>query len=331
MLLTKKNDAIDYLKAFAAIFVVLHHAIVYLDLNRTSILWQAVLNIIMYTHVPLFFTVAGYLCYKQHFGTYIRKKFLRLLVPFFLFSALKIFYSVFISNEFAHVGSIGTQIFDAVVLGKLYWFPYAMFLSYCLAVIFWKPKKETASKAQNLLLLGSLVGLILLNISFYLPEVPFLLWFQAGVTLQHFVFFLAGMFIRQNQQKLAPALTKYPWLILCLCLCLILLASCLLLRDGWHYSYFATVLLSCGTLPIMLMICRKLPQNIRPLKLAAKYSLQIMFFDSFFKVILFALLQRFVAMDIALVLLTSACNLVLTVVCCLIIEKIPYLRVLFGL
>ena len=82
---------------------------------------------------------------------------------------------------------------------------------------------------------------------------------------------------------------------------------------------------------VLLEICRNLPQNLTLLKLAGNYSLQIMFFDSFNKVILFALLQRFFHMDLMLILMGVALNLLITIVSCTVIKKIPCVRTLFGL
>ena len=328
---TRKSDTIDYLKAFAAIFVVLHHAIIYIDADRQALVWEILRNLVMSTHVPLFFTVAGFLCYRQDFKTYIRKKLSRLLVPFFLFSGLKLVYSIFVSNDFAHGGSIGSQLFDAFIIGRLYWFPYAILISYCLAPLFWTPKNETPTNFRRIAVALAIVGLVLVNRRYYLPDIQLLSYFQVGSALRFFVYFLVGIYVRQNQELLRTHFRKRKWILIPLCLGLMAFASFLLVWKRNQYQYSTDVVLAFSFMTVLFAICRKLPANIRPLKLLGKYSLQVMFFDSFNKVVLFAVLQHFTGSTPLLILAAVVCNLLATCLCCLVIERIPRVRTLFGL
>ena len=330
-LLTKKNDAIDYLKAFAAIFVVLHHAILYMNADQHSVFWLVLRNTIMYTHVPLFFVVSGYLCYKQNFKAYIQKKALRILVPFFLFSFLKLFYSFFISSEFSHGTSIGAQLFSAFVGGSLYWFPYAILLSYCFAVFFWTPKNEDPPLLKKVAVPVMIICMIFVNARYYLPDFKALSYFQLGSALRFFVFFLIGMLIRQHTEKLSLFFNRKKHFILPICLILMAVSSYWLVRNQDSYNYLSEFVLALSFMVVLLEICRKLPRDLTLLKLAGNYSLQIMFFDSFNKVILFSLLPRFFSMNLTLILLAVILNLLITIVSCTIIRKIPCLRTLFGL
>lgn len=331
MLQTRKIDSIDYLKGFAAIFVVLHHAIVYMGLEGTSLIWQVLLNVIMLTHVPLFFVLAGFLCYKQNFGKYIQKKALRILLPFFIFSSLKLIYSLFISDEFAHGTTLEAQLISAYVRGGLYWFPYAITLCYCFAVCFWTPKQETASRFKKLLVPVVLVCLILVNCRYYLPDYKILTYLQLGQAIRFFVFFLIGMMIRQHKEKLSHLFRKYQELILFASLLIMGLCSWMLIRLHGHYNYPADLALGLSTMVVLFCISRILPNNWKPLKLAGKYSLQIMFFDSFNKVILLKLLPRFIPFSLPLIVVAVVLNLLITIIACQIIERIPRVRILFGL
>ena len=330
-MLTKKSSTIDYLKALAAIFVVVHHAILYAHADEHSVIWLIVRNAIMSTHVPLFFVIAGYLCHQQNFKTYIQKKTLRILVPFFLFSGLKLFYSIFISNEFSHGTSIGAQIFSAFICGSLYWFPYAILMSYCFAVLYWSPKNENPSLFKKVAVPVTIVCLIIVNKLYYLPDFKALTYFQLGSALRFFVFFLIGMFLKQHNQKLFSFYNRKKDVIIPVCLVLMAVASWWLIKNQGTYNYLSDFLLALSFMVVLLEICRNLPQNLTLLKLAGNYSLQIMFFDSFNKVILFALLQRFFHMDLMLILMGFALNLLITIVSCTVIKKIPCVRTLFGL
>ena len=309
----------------------MHHAILYTGVAESSLIWKTVLNMIMFTHVPLFFLVAGFLCYKQPFGKYIQKKALRILVPFFLFSALKLIYSTLISNEFAHGDSLWTQVFSAFVIGSLYWFPYAIMLCYCFAVLFWTGKGETATQFKKLLISVVLIFLILVNCRYYLPDFKVLTPFQLGNAIRFFVFFLIGMMIRQHQDKFSRLFGKYRCPILTASLLILIGSSYLVLQAHGSHFYPAELTLALSTMIILIAVSKALPQNLKILKLAGKYSLQIMFFDSFNKVILFALLPRLISFDLLLIALAVALNLLITFTACLMIEKIPRLRTLFGL
>ena len=328
---TKKSNSIEYLQGCAAIFVVLHHAILYTGVEQSSLIWQIGLNMVMMTHVPLFFVIAGFLCYRQPFGRYIQKKALRILVPFFLFSALKLFYSTFISNEFAHGDSLWAQVFSAFVVGSLYWFPYAIVLCYCFAVFFWTGKQETAPTSKKLLTLGVLIGLILINCRWYLPDFNALTFFQVGNAIRFFVFFLIGMMIRQYQEKLSLLFRNYQPLIIALSLLVMAISSYFVIQSHGAHNYPAELPLGLSTMVILFAISKVIPQNLKPLHLAGKYSLQIMFFDSFNKVILFALLPRFIPFPLPLILVEVVLNLLITCIACQIIERSPRIRTLFGL
>lgn len=328
---TTKSNSIEYLKGFAAIFVVLHHAILYTGAEQTSPIWQIGLNMVMMTHVPLFFVIAGFLCHKQPFGPYLQKKALRILVPFFLFSALKLFYSTFISSEFAHGDSLWAQVFSAFVVGSLYWFPYAIVLCYCFAIFFWTDKGEPATKSKKLPALVVLIGLIFVNCRWYLPDFKVLTILQVGNAIRFFVFFLVGMMIRQYREKLSKLFHKYQPLIITLSMLVLALCSYLVFQSHGAHNYPAELSLGLSTMVILLAISKAIPQNLNVLHLAGKYSLQIMFFDSFNKVFLFALLPRLIPFNLPLILVAVVLNLLITCVACLIIEKIPLVRTLFGL
>ena len=330
-LLTKKSNTIDYLKALAAIFVVVHHAILYVQADAHSVIWLILRNAILNTHVPLFLVIAGFLCYRQNFKTYIQKKILRILVPFFLFSGLKLFYSIFISSEFSHGTTIGAQIFSAFVCGSLYWFPYAILLIYCFAVLYWTSKNETPTLFKKVAVPVTIVCLVLINRRYYLPGFKALTYFQLGSAVRFFVFFLIGMFLRQHSLGLAAFYNRKKYMILPCCLVLMAVTSWLLVRNQGTYNYLSEFVLALSFMVVLLEICRKLPQNLALLKLAGNYSLQIMFFDSFNKVILFALLQRFFHMDLLLILIAVILNLLITLAACTVIKKIPLIRTLFGL
>ena len=73
------------------------------------------------------------------------------------------------------------------------------------------------------------------------------------------------------------------------------------------------------------------PKHLRVIDLIAKYSLQIMFFDGFFRVVLFTILGKVIHINELIAIAIAALTIFLGVISCLFIEKIPYIKKLFGL
>ena len=136
---------LDYLKAFAAFLVVLGHGISYYASRYSLPIFAGIAEDLIYqVHVPLFFTISGFLCHRQPLRAYYKKKILRVLVPFWFFAFLKVFFSTVIVRHFAHADTIGGQLYDAFVIGRAYWFAYAIFLMLSIAPLFWEKDENTA-------------------------------------------------------------------------------------------------------------------------------------------------------------------------------------------
>ena len=328
---TKRNPAIDYLKAIAAFLVVLHHAITYLDANQGSVIWQTILNLAVATHVPLFFVTAGYLCRQQPIKPYAVKKLQRILVPFLTFSTLKLLYTGLISSEFAHGTGLAQQLKEAYLVGSLYWFPYAILLCFALAPLFWCKRDARDTPFRGRLLNTVLPGLITVNLLADLPSLKGLTWFQFGSALCYGCYFLIGMFVKNHQETLQSALRKYPVPVYTGSLLLTALLLWLLAGPGVPYSFCVKLPLSLSAMVLLYGLVRQLPENLSWLSAMSRYSLQIMFFDSFYKVVLLAILPRFVSGNLPLIFLSVTANLLLCCLSCRILEKIPGVRRLFGL
>lgn len=314
-----KKDSIDYLKAFAIALVVTHHVITYTNVISFAPFMQTVLDLIQSVHVPLFFCIAGYLCHKQDLKVYFTKKIHRVFIPFLTFTILKLVYTTFISDEFAHAETSSDQIIDAFLNGSLYWFIYPILIFYLCAPLFWKLRKG------NIIIF---IGLILINAYLGNPTNYFL---QLWPALFNACYFVAGIIIQQNEKQLSAFAQKHNTSIILLCAVTILSLTTLLYTDKIWYSFLVKTLLAFSEMYLLWTIAKKLPTNISILKVMGKYSLQIMFFDSFFKVILFVLIRQFATVNVLTAVLTIPANIFLGCISCIIIEKIPVIRKFFGL
>ena len=328
-----RKSYLDYLKAISITLVVAGHAISYFQTAYGGITpgWELANTLIYSVHVPLFFAVAGYLCHRQNIRGYVKKKALRVLVPYFTFAALKLIYNMFISSEFAHGGPAGEQLYDAFVLGRSYWFCYAIFLVYMIAPLFWEKDGVPArvTRRRTAFALAAVTAVNAVQAMTGTGIFPAL--FQMHRAFQYSVFFLAGMVIRQNEAAFLRAVGKYRIGVACAA-GLVIAGSSYLLWTGVMADTFLTKLLLAFPLMFFLYLgAKKLPENIRPLSVIGRYSFQIMLLDSFFRVVLMKGAARLVAMNIWVALGTSFVNIALGCTVCTVIEKISFLKKPMGL
>lgn len=215
MQLDKRTSAsLDYLKAFAAFLVVLGHSISYYAYQHPLPLFAGIAEDLIYqVHVPLFFTISGFLCHRQPLRPYYKKKVLRVLVPFWFFAFLKVFFSTVIVRHFAHADTIGGQLYDAFVIGRAYWFAYAIFLMLLIAPLFWEKDEKTPPRKAIIGMVAAAVFTAVCSIKglSLLPEV-----FQIGRTVKNLPFFLSGMVLRYYYPKLKEFFDRRRIPVLCL-------------------------------------------------------------------------------------------------------------------
>lgn len=314
----EKKDYLNYLRAFAAVFVVLHHAIVYSGLDESNVVMQALLNIVSNVHVPLFFCVAGYLCHTQNVFRFYLKKWKQILIPFLLFTVLKLIYTNLVSDAFAHASLLSAQIADAFLHGSLYWFAYSILLLFLVSPLLWQLKK------WNLLLF---VGLIVANLILEREHIVLSTVFQLKKTVAHACFFVGG-FVLQHYTSFFLDLHRRKMLLCCVCLMAVAGILYLNLAVLSGRPYLLWVIYAFSLMYLLFCLSSALPGGIRWLNFLGTNSLQIMFFDSFYKVLLFMFLPEDTVFSVFLSVLL---NISMTCMSILIIRKLPYIRVLFGI
>lgn len=78
--------------------------------------------------------------------------------------------------------------------------------------------------------------------------------------------------------------------------------------------------------------CVKLVNTeIKALTVIGRYSLQIMFFDSLLKVVLFTVASKIFGVSTGTAFLIAVADVAISTVLSIIIEKIPFINRLFGL
>ena len=313
MHLDKRTSAdLDYLKAFAAFLVVLGHCLSYYTAWQPLPLFAGIAeDLIYHVHVPLFFTISGFLCHRQPLRPYYKKKVLRVLVPFWFFAFLKVFFSTAIVRHFAHADTIGGQLYDAFVIGRAYWFAYAIFLMLLIAPLFWEKDEKTAPRKAIIGMIAAAVFSAFCSIKelSLLTEV-----FQISRTVKHLPFFLSGMVLRYYYPKLKEFFDRRRIPALCLAAAITAASALCFALQLKIDAYLRLLVTSYALMALLLALANALPENCRALAQTGKMSYQIMLLDPFYKVVLFAAAGKlFGGMPLALSAFTPASALLILV------------------
>ncbi len=317
----KRSITIDYLKAFAIILVVLGHSLDYMAVHYKSLSTpgQQFRMLIYAVHVPLFFIVAGYLTHKKEIKVYVFQKIKRILIPFFFFTTLKLLYTNFISNAYSHGDTLPEQIQAGFGKGELYWFSYALFIMYMLIPFIWNNKKLC------FVLFTGILGWDILNLLFGYIKITN--YFQIRKTLLYLPFFLGGYLLNQYKDKLLKFEKENRWKLICVSIIGTIFVIAVFGKITFSLKYFVAVCLSY----ILYCITSCIKVECSWLQVVARYSYQIFLLDSFYKVILFTIVSRFMSINIVVSLVLVILNIVLGCITCMVVERIPALRGCFGL
>lgn len=314
------RNIIDNLKGIAIFFVVLGHGITLYIQNYNVHQSIYVLSDLIYSfNVPLFFLIAGFLCHKQPVKLYVIKKVKRILVPYYFFGLLKLLYSWLISNKFAHGEGIN-QLLNYILIGDLYWFIYALFIMYIIAIWFWniKNKKVYYVILMLLIIINSLhsSGWIEFNVEY----------FQLHKVIQYLPYFLVGYILQYRKESLSKHI-KHELLTCFICLLYVCLNCMKLINLG----YLGVLIRAISIILVLYIVLCKINLHSKLLLIFAKYSLQIMCLDSFFKIILFSVVNKYITINIYLVVIIALVNMLCGIFVCIVCEKIPTVNRLMGL
>lgn len=325
MKVTREREyEIDFLKSIAVVLVVVGHAISFYS-NYYSIPMgiEIVQNIIYAVHVPLFFVIAGYLCKcPKNFGRwYYWKKIRRIIIPYYFFAILKLIYSNFISKQFTHGNSFSEQLVSAFIVGDMYWFCYTIFIFYLVAPVFWK--------CSTYVIKGILYIVIVFNTVLFYFDMELTTVFQISHAAYYIFFFCAGMYFERVNFFPKFKNMKYKNMIATFVMILsLLLKKYLRSSPIINYSLSITLMILMYNFSLILSKKRILQRSCN---MISKYSLQIMFMDSFNKVVLFKIFTMFFEISFVWVFVIIGLNIAISCVCCRIMERIPCIAEMVGL
>ena len=317
----KRDDRIDYLKAVACFWVVCCH--VFISRGTTGSdskykYWSSFWLLAYTICNPLFFAIAGWLNHEDSLLVYLKKKTKRILVPFCVFSLLKILYTTFISSYYSHNDSVLIQLVDAFIFGRLYWFAYAILGVMLLAPLFWK--------LSNI----NLFVMFVVSIGLSMAAGCFTSVFQIKAVFSLLPCFIVGMMARrisrlQVRDSRVGRLSKYGVLIL----------SCIgtVFYIGYIFSHETSYAIpnripyfmaaASLILPIVWGVAY-LPQGVAWLAFVGRNSWPIMLLDPFFKAILVQVFDSSYSTFLVIML-----DITLSALICRLLMRVPG-RFLFG-
>lgn len=337
----QRNITIDYLKAIACFVVVLQHSLSQL-VNKQLVSFSLIKGLYFFSskiNVPLFFIVSGYLLYQQPVRQYMCKKISKIIIPFFTFTALKLAYSFF-GGEFAHGDSLLSQLYEAFVVGDLYWFSYAILLMFLIAPLLWKTRTVTFNgKTLKLPLCAIICFVVVILFNTFNGEFSFITLprvLEIDETLKYFPFFLLGFILR----NIYPSFGKSKFGILAVLAVISIPLNCLFFMgklETFRYFWWITCsTMLCMDIWIMVNPLKKIPQSLGTV---SKYTYQVFFLDSFIKVIIFAVIGKVMGsgiyknlgMCLLIVVVEVLADVIISCIISFVAEKIPVVNILFGL
>lgn len=329
---SKKRDIIDYLKAGAIFLVVLGHCIThYREMGHMVSNGQRLFEELIYSvHVPLFFMISGYLCHRQPIAKYYLKKLERIFIPFIFFSILKLIYTNLISASYGHAADLKGQLFDAFVLGELYWFAYAILVIMLVMPLFWQ-KNETDFPIKAFV--GAVVFVILDIFIELNPQVVLPLHFQIRYVVVYIPFFLLGHVMRYLGKRLFKFEKSKRILLIAISLAGIVVLVGVIRRNDYYNPFYVKFVLAFLLSYLLFLIAYFLPEKVRLIKLIGKYSWQIMLLDSFFKAIIYIIAELFLELSFAAAIAIAVVDVALGLITCVLADKIDVkiIKKLMGL
>lgn len=195
----ERDNGIDLLRALATLLVILGHVIASSNSNFDDLLS---FKVIQSFHMPLFMFISGYLTWSSDSAGFVKQRFLRLVVPFFLWSFI---YSVLHNYEHIAHGDLyalvtwWVGVFMSPDNGGM-WFLWVLFLNSVGFSLFAKSQKKYFMCGLAIVSLYAIQAIAYTNIL----GVRLVAWY--------FPFFVAGVYCAEK--RLEDKIRSYHMLLL---------------------------------------------------------------------------------------------------------------------
>ncbi len=183
-----RDNGIDFLRALAALLVILGHVIQSANDNFDELL---LFKLIYSFHMPLFMFISGYLAWGTDSASFVRKRMLQLFVPFLSWSviySLLCNYAHLAHGDFYALATWWVGVFRSPDSGGL-WFLWVLFLNSVGFFLFAKNRRKYFAYAFVIASLYVIQGIAYNNI------------LGLRLVAWHFPFFIAGVYCAEKQAR----------------------------------------------------------------------------------------------------------------------------------
>lgn len=271
--------AADMLRGAAILSVLLYHGIIEfpIDLRALHPWCDWLFRMLAAFHMPLFFVLSGFVYSCRNYGEYIKKRCLRLLLPYFVFAGASIALHMVAGGLVNGGAGQGEGIANLLLYGADYWFLYSLFL---ISAVF-----PLLDKIKSKWFLPCLILLTVLA-----EPIPMTRMFVMNKNIYYLGYFALGVYLRRNLHLLEGAhalVRRRPLLSIVLSWAVFLVVFSVLqykVPDFAHRDYIFAAL-GCSAVAIS-CVAYELPapaQNF--LSLNGKYSLQLYLLNGYLLVI----------------------------------------------
>jgi fucose 4-O-acetylase-like acetyltransferase len=324
----KYYEEIEMLKGISIILVILGHAIIVYPIDLHNILWCKILYDFIYTfHMPLFFAVSGYcFSYNKNYVQFIKKKVVRLLFPYIIFSLPDLLLRAFSHNLVNRTTSIQDGIKSILLYGGQYWFLYVLFLIFLIYPSFERLLRSKTSYLFVFLLI------------FVLNFIPLPTIFSIGTVVYWLPYFMAGHFMKKGYNFKFSSTDDRLLNIKFFPGALILFFSLFILKEslGLNALFLKYSIALLGIICMLNIIIHcKLGNLIKRFLIeTGKYSLQLYLLNGYLLVISRVLLINKLHISnpfIIIVVLTVLNIAIAMLICKYFVDKYNLIRVIFGM
>ncbi len=335
---TRRIEEIDILRGFAAVCMILGHSFLRYPIDLTGVTWCSVVEHWIFTfHMELFFFLAGVCYHASQYGEYIKKKAMRIIVPYIAFSIITIIFKAFGGSAVNRDESVGTGFVKMLLYGGNYWFLYVLFEVF---LIYPLVEKVINTRIKKIVLISVL---LLLDLFIDIPAI-----FKVRNLVYYLPFFISGHLtselMAEKQEKIKDIMSKCTlrFFLICFCIAFYVVLDQIEIHDIWTsdiLSYFRAMgfifFLGIVSQSVLSYVHGEWFSWIRGILCdCSKYSLQLYLFNGFIltgmRIIICNLLG--IKEPLLIVFPIWIANIVITVISCkYIIPKIRVIRMFCGL
>ncbi len=320
--------AVDLLRGAAIASVLLYHGVIAYPINLRELYpWcDWLFRFLAAFHMPLFFLLSGFVYSCRNYGEYLKKRALRLLVPYIVFGAGSVFLHALAGGLVNGNDSILDGLVDLALYGSEYWFLYTLFV---ISAVF-----PLLDKIRAKWFLPAVIAVTVLIEPLPMPRA-----FILNKNFYYLGYFALGVLARRNLPLLSRWHAKIKerpalWVGASWALFVGVFSLMLKFLPSFAHREYIFALFGCGAV-IVGCTAYNLPQKPQNfLKLCSRYSLQLYLLNGYFLVVGRTIIVSIAKIEQPLCIILGLFALSLLgglVICKYILDRNNLFRVLSGM